>query len=266
MKVTLGQICSSDDKTANIGQILEHVKLAHSEGSDLVIFPEFAMYDLPQPDFRFVENAEPIDGPFAQSVSAMAADFQIFIVVGILESIEAENRVFNTLLAFDKSGQLVATYRKIHLYNAFGARESDLVAPSPDFEPSIFQVEDFNVGLHTCYDLRFPETSRSLMDAGADLLVLPASWVPGPLKEYHWKTLAKARAIENTVFFASVGQAPPVASGSSLLIDPMGIVIGELGETVSSATFEIGLDRISQVRAKNPCLSDRQFSVQRTES
>lgn len=263
MKLSMGQISSTDDKVQNLAVIRAQVEQAATAGSDLIIFPEFAMYDLPQPDQRFIENAESLDGPFVSALQQMAAERQIAIIAGTLEKIATDPRPSNTLIAIDSSGSLVQVYRKVHLYNAFGARESDLIRPSDASEAAVFDLAGARIGLQTCYDMRFPEITRELIDAGADLIVSPASWVPGPRKEDHWSVLARARAIENTVFFAAVGQAPPVAIGGSLLVDPMGVVIGELGEQVAVAHFEINPERVQEVRKRNPSVTDRRFEVRR---
>lgn len=263
MKISMGQISSTDDKSANLSEIRAQAMLAAAEGSDLVVFPEFAMYDLPRPDLRFVENAEPIGGAFTTALSNLAAELGIAIVAGMLETIEGEDRAHNTLVAYGSEGSLLAVYRKVHLYNAFGARESDLIKPSEEMDPVTFDIHGVRVGLQTCYDLRFPESTRQLVDANADIVLLPSSWVPGPRKEEHWKILAQARAIENTVYFAAVSQAPPVSTGGSLFIDPMGIIVGELGENVTVSTFEVDAERTASVRAKNPSLTDRRFAVSR---
>lgn len=262
MKISLGQICSGDDKAANLAVIADQTERAACEGSRLIVFPEFAMYDLAVPDGRFIANAEPLDGPFVAALVALSLRHDIAIVAGMLESAPGEDRASNTLVAVS-GGALVAVYRKIHLYNAFGVRESDLIIPGDNGGAVTFDLDGLTVGLHTCYDVRFPESSRELVDAGADLLLLPASWAPGPRKEHHWRVLSQARAIENTVYFAAVSQAPPISTGGSMLIDPMGIVVGEIGEAVDVVTLEISPERIAHVRAKNPSLSDRRFGVAR---
>lgn len=263
MKLSMGQISSSDNKAENLAAIRTQVEHAAAAGSELIIFPEFAMYDLQQPDHRFIENAEPLDGPFVTALQQLATQYQIAIIAGTLEKVAGDPRPSNTLVAVDNNGALVQVYRKIHLYNAFGAKESDLIRPADVTEAAVFELGGVRVGLQTCYDMRFPEVTRELIDAGAELIVSPASWVPGPRKEEHWNVLARARAIENTVFFAAVGQAPPVAVGGSLLIDPMGIVIGELGEQVVVGHYEIDPDRVQAVRKRNPSVTDRRFEVRR---
>jgi deaminated glutathione amidase len=139
--------------------------------------------------------------------------------------------VYNTAVAFDGAGELVASYRKLHLFDAFGHRESEEVAPGS--APVLVTLAGMRTGLEICYDVRFGELSRALAVAGADLLVLPAAWAAGPLKEEHWLTLVRARAIENTVWVAAAGQVPDpdepptraaTGIGRSILVDPLGVV------------------------------------------
>ena len=132
----------------------------------------------------------------------------------------------------DRDG-LRASYRKIHLYDSFGYQESARLVAGP-VEPVLVDVDGFRVGLMTCYDLRFPELARELVSRGAELLVVPAAWVAGPLKVDHWRTLARARAIENTVFVAAVGQPGPRYTGHSMVVGPAGEVVAELPTVTAS--------------------------------
>jgi predicted amidohydrolase len=115
--------------------------------------------------------------------------------------------------------------------------------------------------MQTCYDLRFPEVTRRLVDAGADVVLMPAEWVPGPLKEVHWTTLLRARAIENTVYLAAADQCGESGAGNSMIVDPMGVVVAALGEEEGLATATLDTSRITRVREKNPAIRLRRFSV-----
>ena len=265
MKVSIAQLHSTDDIALNLATIDEMTAEAAAQGAELVVFPEFAMYDLPQPDHRFVEVAQTLDGPFTGAIRQLAARHGVVIVAGMLEAVEGEDRAYNTLYAAGSDGSHLAHYRKVHLYDAFFAKESDLIRPSDASGPVLFEVSGMVVGLSTCYDIRFPESSRELAAAGADLIVLAASWVPGPRKEDHLRVLSRARAIENTVYFLTACQAPPVSTGGSVLVDPMGVIVGELGERPEVRTFEVDKERIAGVRRVNPSLTDRRFEVRRLE-
>lgn len=257
--VALAQYAPGDDKAANLALITKLVGDAADRGTRVVVLPEYAMFTVPAMDHRFVDSAEPLDGEFVTGLLAVAKDRGLTIVGGMNERLDG-SRISNTLVAAGPDG-VTALYRKIHLYDAFGFRESDVVRAGDITEPETFEVDGIRFGLQTCYDLRFPEVTRRLADAGADVVLLPAEWVPGPLKEYHWSTLIRARAIENTLYVAAAGQAAPTGSGTSMLVDPMGVVVTSLGEQTGVAVGEVSAERIAEVRAKNPALALRRFTV-----
>lgn len=259
--IAIAQFAPTDDKSANLATVTRLIGDAAAAGADLVVLPEYSMFTVPTMDERFLHSAESLDGPFVSEIATIAADKSVAIVFGMNESIDDPSRISNTLLAIGADGTVVAVYRKIHLYDAFGYKESALVRPGDIDKPAIFEVEGVSFGMQTCYDLRFPEVTRRIVDQGADVLLLPAEWVPGPLKEDHWVTLVRARAIENTIYVAAADQIAPAGAGNSLIVDPMGIVVAALGEEDGVATAEISSDRIKRVRAKNPALALRRFTV-----
>ncbi len=262
MRLALCQMLSTADKEVNASTVSDLARQAAAEGADLVVFPEFAMYELPEMSPEFVAAAEPLDGPWAKQVRELAAELQIAILVGLVETSDDPTKAYNTLLVVGPDGADLAVYRKQHLYDAFGYRESDFICAGALGTPPVVEIGDITVGIATCYDLRFPELGRLAADAGAELIVYSASWVPGPRKEDHWRVLARARAIENTVFTAAVSQAPPMGVGSSLITDPAGVVVGELGE-VSGEVLVRDVDpaRVTQVRRTNPSLANRRYQI-----
>ena len=141
---------------------------------------------------------------------------------------------------------------------------SSWIAPGAHGEPETFAWGGFTVGLQTCYDIRFPEVTRALVDVGADLVIVPAEWVRGPLKEFHWRTLLTARAIENTVYLAAADHAPPVGAGNSMVLDPMGVELATIGEAQDVAIAWPDPLRIVEIRRTNPALALRRFGVTRT--
>ncbi|MFD6135426.1 carbon-nitrogen hydrolase family protein [Isoptericola sp. NPDC060257] len=171
-------------------------------------------------------------------------------------------RAFNTVVAVDATGAVVGAYRKVHLYDAFGTRESDRLEPGPPgVPPLVLRLGDLTFGVVTCYDLRFPESARRLVDAGADVIVVPAAWVDGPLKADHWRTLIRARAIENTAVVIGVGMSGPGLVGRSLLAGPDGVVGLELDETPQVRTVDLDPEPLAQVRLQNPSLANRRYLV-----
>ena len=136
------------------------------------------------------------------------------------------------------------------------------ITPAAISVPLLFECNGLTVGAATCYDLRFPEIFRWLVDNGADVIALPADWIVGPMKELHWETLVRARAIENTIYMAACGQTGPIGSGQSVIVDPMGTLIASAGEAADSiAIGTVTKSRIDDVRRSNPSLSNRAFSV-----
>ena len=236
---------------------LDDVAAALDPGTGLVLLPEAFMRDFGAPATDLASTAEPLDGPFVQRLTALAADRDTTVVAGMFEVSDDPTRPWNTLVVVDRDG-LRASYRKIHLYDSFGYKESDrLVAGT--VEPVLVDVDGFRVGLMTCYDLRFPELARELVRRGAELLVLPAAWVAGPGKVHHWRTLVTARAIENTAYVAAVGQPGPRYTGHSLVVGPAGELVAELedGDHVLVATIDH--DTLAEARATNPSLANRRF-------
>lgn len=261
MKFAIGQMVSGEDKAANIAEITRLTEEAAATGARLVVFPEFAMFDVPSLDEHFVAEGEPLDGPFVSALAALSTRTGVAIVAGMLEAIPGENRGYNTLVLVTPEDGLAKVYHKLHLYDAFGILESDFIRPGEIEGPVTFDIDDVTVGMLTCYDLRFPEAARQHADAGVHLLLYPAAWMPGARKEDHWNTLARARAIENTLYVAAVSQGPAIGTGGSLIVDPMGLTLGELGERSGVVAADVVPDRVSQVRSVNPSLANRRFTV-----
>lgn len=249
----------------NLERMRSFAALAAERDAQLVVFPEYSQAFEPELGAWMHEVAEPIDGAFAAGVKEIAHDLDIAIVAGMLEqpaSDSGEERPYNALIAVGASGELLATARKLHLYDAFGATESRwLQAGDPNAQPSVFTIDGLTFGLQTCYDVRFPEVSRRLVDAGAQALVIPAEWVRGPLKERHWQTLLRARAIENTVFVVAADHAPPIAIGHSCIIDARGIELALVGVNEGVAVAWLDAAQQLQVREVNPALQLRRFGV-----
>ncbi|CAN5266862.1 carbon-nitrogen hydrolase family protein [soil metagenome] len=259
--VAVAQFVPGTDTAANLAAIAGLAATAVERGAGLVVFPEYSAYFSAQLSQDWVDAAEPIDGPFATALSGLAARLEVHLVAGMLERTTDPSRFSNTLLAFSPAGELEATYRKLHLYDAFGEKESRWVVAGEIEQPQTFLWGDLRVGLQTCYDIRFPEVTRRIVDAGADLVLVPAEWVRGPLKEHHWRTLVTARALENTVYVAAADHAPPIGVGASMVVDPMGVELVTIGEQSGVAVAWIDSDRIAETRRINPALALRRFGV-----
>ncbi|MDR8412504.1 carbon-nitrogen hydrolase family protein [Nonomuraea sp. 3-1Str] len=263
--IALCQIPVSPDPQANLKRVRE--ALARAEGADLAIFPEATLTRYGR---RITELAEPLDGPFVTGLAEAAREHGTAVIAGVFEpGGGGDGRVHNTAVALDAGGELRAAYRKIHLFDSFGARESELVAPGS--EPAVVELAGLRVGLVTCYDLRFPELTRALVDRGADLFAVIAAWGSGPLKEDHWVTLVRARALENTMWTAAVGQAPNPAEssdgfgvGRSMLVDPLGVARADLGAAPGVQLVTVDAETTAAARATLPCLEHRILGVNRS--
>jgi predicted amidohydrolase len=264
MRVALGQLPISSDPQVNLDRVRAAAASAATQGAQLIVFPEGTQARF-SVDLRAV--AEPLDGEFSRGLAAAARSAGIGIVAGLFEP-APDGRVFNTTVGYEADGSLAAVYRKIHLFDALGHRESDSVAPGDDVV--IAALAGFTVGFMTCYDVRFPELARALAAGGAQLLVLPAAWAAGPAKEDHWVTLVRARAIENTIWLAAAGQVPdaaepatkaPTGVGRSMLVDPMGVVRIDLGPAQGVGVGDVDTTYTDQVRAALPSLANRRDDV-----
>ena len=167
MRVALCQIPVSSDSAVNAGRVREALGQAADQGADLAVFPEATQVRFGS-DLRAA--AEPLDGPFCSGLAAAAKDTGVALVAGVFEP-APDGRVYNTAVACDGAGELVASYRKLHLFDAFGQRESELVAPGSS--PVVCTLGGIRAGLAICYDVRFPELFRSLAAGGSALIVLP---------------------------------------------------------------------------------------------
>ncbi|MET8988093.1 carbon-nitrogen hydrolase family protein [Nonomuraea wenchangensis] len=253
--IALCQIPVSTDPSTNLKRARE--ALSRAEGADLAIFPEATLTRYGR---RITGLAEPLDGPFVSGLAEAAREHGLAVIAGTFEP--GDGRVRNTAVALDAQGELRAAYRKIHLFDSFGAKESDLVEPGT--EPAVVELAGLRIGLITCYDVRFPELGRALVDRGAELFAVIAAWGSGPLKEDHWTTLVRARALENTMWTAAVGQAPnPGESsdgygvGRSMLVDPLGVVRADLGTAPGVQVVRIDRASTESARATLPCLQHR---------
>lgn len=257
--IAVGQFAPTGDESANLEIIAELVAEASARGAKLLVLPEYASYFVDPFDESLAAHAQAVDGPFVARLVALAGTHALHIVAGLLERAEG-GRVRNTVVAVDGTG-LLATYRKLHLYDAFGQRESDWVEPGAIAAPETFVLDGLTFGLMTCYDLRFPEVGRVLADAGADVILVPAEWVRGPLKEHHWRTLLHARAIENTLFVAAADHPPPLGVGLSTIVDPHGIELATIGTGTGVAVAHLDREAVARVRRVNPALKLRRFEV-----
>lgn len=262
--IAVVQFSPGTDTVANLTTLREEVRAAAALGAQVVIAPEYAMFSVLHLDERAIPAAEPLTGPFVNGLRGIAAEFGVHLVAGVIETPGGDrpaDRVYNTLVAASPDAEFAAVYRKVHLYDAFASRESDVVLSGPLDQSPAFTVNGVVFGMQTCFDLRFPEGIRRIAAAGAHVLLLPAQWIPGPGKVDQWTTLLRARAIENTIYVAAADQAAPRGSGASMVIAPTGAILGELGDQPGIATARIDLEHLHEVRTTNPSLSLRRYTI-----
>jgi deaminated glutathione amidase len=261
-KIGIAQITSSPQKKKNLATALGLVKEAKRKDAELIAFPEFLMAFSPtsQSAAELAQAAETVDGAFIMAVREAARANEVAVIAPIYEISPVIDRVFDTSVWIDARGNVVAIYRKLHLYDAFGFKESDKFHPGDDIAPLV-ESGDGRFGMMICYDLRFPEMARMLALAGANILVAPSGWVQGDLKVEHWQTMIKARALENGCFIMAPNQVGNIYTGHSMAVDPLGRTLADLGEQEGFAVIECDLKIINEVREKLPLLKNRRKEI-----
>ncbi|MEW2445046.1 carbon-nitrogen hydrolase family protein [Micromonospora marina] len=265
MRVAVCQLNARDDRAANLAAAEALLVRAAAAGADLALLPEYVDY-LGHADR--MPPAEPVDGTVGRFFAETARRLGMWVVAGSFHEAGPDPaRTWNTSLVFDREGALAAAYRKIHLYDVeipgrVSYRESASVAPGD--KPVVVDVEGLRVGLSICYDLRFPELYRQLAtDGDAELLVVPAAFMMHTGRD-HWEVLLRARAIENQCFVAAAGQTGDhdpgrTCFGRSMVVDPWGTVLSQVGDGPGLAVTEIDLERLRTIRSELPSLANRRL-------
>ncbi len=254
------QMSSGPDKAANLATAERLVREAAAAGAKLVVLPEVFYWRGPRGAER--EHAEPIPGPTSERLSRLARELGIHLQAGSIgEAIEGDPRCYNTALLFSSGGELLARYRKIHLFDVeipgqVSARESQ--ARKAGEETVAVPTELGTVGLSVCYDLRFPELYRKLVRAGAKILCIPSAFT-FPTGAAHWEPLVRARAIENQAYVIAPNQYGTSPNGyrdygNSMIVDPWGTVVARASDGEGVLLAPIRLDLVDRVRRELPCL------------
>lgn len=260
LRVALAQYAPHADSRSNVAAITGLAEDASRAGATLLVLPEYAHAFIPGGGPSWESVAETTDGPFVTEMTALSRRLEgLIVVAGMLVAREGA-RPRNTIVAIGPEG-LLATAEKLHLYDAFGVTESESVSLGDIDTPQIIGVGGLRWGFLTCYDLRFPEVSRRLVDAGATCLVVPAQWVPGPHKIDHWNTLLGARAVENQVFVVAAGHPGPHGVGNSCARDPLGVLLGRAGDGPELLIVELDPARVASARDANPMARARRFMI-----
>jgi deaminated glutathione amidase len=261
LRVGFGQFEPGPDPAANLDRIGDLADQAASAGVRLLVLPEGSLVNFIQDPEAPSRCAEPLDGPFVTGLQAHSARTGLAIIAGTFTPGSGDPaRPQNTLVVVDR-GALIARYDKLHLYDAFAFAESDGIAAGTELPP-VVTLDGVTIGVAICYDLRFPELFRTLTDRGAQAIAVVAAWVAGPLKEEHWLTLLRARAIENTSYLLGAGQAGRAVIGRSVAFDPLGLQLADLGTASDTlGVVDVRTARVDEVRALLPCLANRRLNV-----
>ena len=259
------QMLAGDDKAANRAEAERWIRTAAVQGARVVALPEVFIWRGVKKQER--ENAEAVPGPTSEFLSRLARELGIYLLGGsILEAIAGSEKAYNTSLLFDPSGNIIGSYRKIHLFDVDLADGTSLrESATREFGDRVVAVstELCAMGLSVCYDLRFPELYRALVAKGARVIFVPSAFTAYTGRA-HWETLLRARAIQNQVFIvapAQFGKSPKSfeTHGHSMIVDPWGKILTELANGPGSATAEIDLDYLTKVRAELPALDHRKL-------
>ncbi len=258
------QFSSSADPLDNLAEINRGAAAAARAGAQLVVFPEASMrrFGLPLDPV-----AEPVNGPWARGLAEIAESLGVVVVAGMFTPAD-DGRVRNTLRAVGPG--VDAAYHKVHLFDAFGFRESDTVAPGSELV--VVEVAGVRVGLTTCYDVRFPGLYAALADRGAEVIAVAASWGAGPGKLDQWQLLTRARALDSTCFLVAAGQADPAAGrpelppasaptgiGYSAIVSPLGEPLAGLGPEPGMVVQALDLAEVGRARELVPVLRNRRW-------
>ncbi|HUK27997.1 MAG TPA: carbon-nitrogen hydrolase family protein [Candidatus Acidoferrales bacterium] len=248
-RIELVQLHVGESKTENLKNVIN--TLNSKQHSDLVVFPEYCM-GCPNGTLTrnyLVDISEPLNGNFVEEVRKKSAEKDTAVILPIHE--KEHDAIYNTSVIIDR-GKILGGYRKVHLFDALGYRESDTFRAGSS--STLFTLGGINFGIVTCYDLRFPELMKNQVLAGATVILVPAAWYRGPLKEEQWQTLLMARAQENTSFVIGVGNANEAFIGRSMVISPVGVKVLDLGSDNRVGYFDLDVEEIAEARRKFPMI------------
>jgi predicted amidohydrolase len=260
MLVGVAQQGHRGDWTSSLRAQRRYAEQAAGEGARLVVFPECAATGMATGRDAACEVAQELDGPYVEALADLSTALGIALVSNLYEHASgAAAGVWNTTVVVDK-GALLEHYRKVHLFDAQGYRESAALdsGEADQLRRAPARIDDVAVGLLTCFDLRFGEAAVARARAGADLLVVVAAWVAGPTKAQQWEVLLRARSVETGCFVAGAAQPGPAFAGHSALVDPYGSVIaGPIRDAEGLIVGEVDPAETAEARRATPTLADR---------
>lgn len=248
LKVALCQITVSSSKEDNLKKVLE---LIEKIDSDLIVFPEYLMGTINgRLSKDYVDSvSESLEGEFASSIIDKSREVGVSLVFTTF--LRERNKVYNASLMVEQ-GTLRAVYKKVHLFDAFGHKESSIFTSGDAIV--VCDFKGFKIGLAICFDLRFPELFRIMAYRGANLFIVPSAWYRGPYKIHQWYTLTSCRAHENTAWLIAVDQVGEKFIGHSLVASPMGHIYIDLGVCERVSVVEVTIDEVKNARENVPVL------------
>jgi omega-amidase len=265
-KLALCQTLTKDNKEYNVDKAIEFIKKASENNSDIVCLGE--MFNTPYRTSLFNKNAEEEENSYTlQRISEAAKENKVYIVAGSICE-KKDDKYYNTSYVFNREGNIIGKHKKIHLYDVdikdkIKIKESDIISRGSDI--TVIDTEFCKIGLAICYDMRFPEIFRMMVDKGADLIIVPAAFntVTG---SSHWDTLIKSRSIDNQVYVAAVSPARNyneeyIIYGHSKVCDPYGKTLGELDEKEGIMYCDIDLNYLNKIRDELPILKHRRDDI-----
>ncbi|MEU9298955.1 carbon-nitrogen family hydrolase [Streptomyces sp. NPDC048269] len=257
MRASLIQIAVNEGESVTSRRARAADLVREQAAADLVVLPELWTVGAFAYE-QFETEAEPLDGPTFEAMSKAAADAGVWLHAGSVVERAGDGSLYNTTLVLSPEGELAATYRKIH---RFGFDQGEAVLMSAGESLTTVELPEQTLGIATCYDLRFPELFRGLVDAGATTMVVAAGWPAR--RRSHWTLLSRARAVEDQSYVLACGLAGTHAgveqAGHSLVVDPWGEVLAEAGPGEDVLTVDLDPAKVAETREQFPALKDRRF-------
>ena len=268
-KVSTIQLNSGPNVKVNLYDVKTFIEQIADVGSKLVVLPEnFAL--MPENDADYIKHAEELgDGQIQNYLSDLASSYKIWIVGGTIPiKSKDKDRVMASTITYNEKGKQVSLYNKIHLFDVTLPKSKESYNESKYFMPGdkieVIDTPIGRAGIACCYDLRFPEMSRILTLAGSEVLIAPSAWVKGPMKEEHWITINKTRAIENGCYVVSPDQVGNIYCGRSLVVDPYGKVLVDMKKKQGISFVDIDLKKVKEIRKVLPLLKNRRADTYST--
>lgn len=270
IKIAAIQMSTVADKMENVRTVKTYLEKIKDENPDFVILPE--MFCCPYQTEKFPIYAEKEGGPVWQQLSGYAKQYGIYLIGGSMPEKDAEGNVYNTSYIFDREGKQIGKHRKVHLFDidvkgGQTFKESDtLTAGDSD---TVFDTEFGKIGVMLCFDIRFPELSRMMVNDGAKVIFVPAAFnmTTGPA---HWELSFRTRALDNQIYMVGCAPARDITAGyiswgHSIVTNPWGAVVDMLDEKEGILLAELDMGYEERVREELPLLKSRRKDMYRLE-